>query len=93
MLAIGRCLVDNPKFIMFDEPSLGLAPLMVELIFAAILELRKSGVSILLIEQNAAEALAVGEFTIVLENGEVAFSGKAVDIAANDAVRMAHLGL
>ena len=93
MLAIGRCLMGNPKFIMFDEPSLGLAPLMVELIFAVILELRKSGVSILLIEQNVAETLAIAEFAIVLENGEVALSGKAVDIAANDGVRKAYLGL
>jgi branched-chain amino acid transport system ATP-binding protein len=93
MLAIGRCLMSNPKLIMFDEPSLGLAPLVVEFIFAAILELKKSGVTILLIEQNVTESLAVAEFAIVLESGEVALSGPAADIAEDDGVRKAYLGL
>ena len=61
---------------MLDEPSLGLAPVMVEFIFAAILELKNSGVTILLIEQNVTESLAVAEFATVLENGEVALSGR-----------------
>ena len=93
MLAICRCLMSNPRFIMFDERSLGLAPLMVELIFAAILELKKSGVTILLIEQNVAESLALAEFATVLENGEVALSGAAADVANDDGVRRAYLGL
>jgi branched-chain amino acid transport system ATP-binding protein len=93
MLAIGRCLMSNPRFIMFDEPSLGLAPLVVEYIFAAILELKKSEVTILLIEQNVTESLAVAEFAIVLENGEVALSGPAADIADDEAIRKAYLGL
>ena len=93
MLAIGRCLMSNPSLIMFDEPSLGLAPLMVEFIFAAILELKKSGLTILLIEQNVTESLAVAEFAAVLENGEVALSGPAADIAQDDGVRKAYLGL
>jgi branched-chain amino acid transport system ATP-binding protein len=93
MLAIGRCLMSSPTFIMLDEPSLGLAPLMVELVFAAILELKKSGMTILLIEQNVAESLALAEFATVLENGEVALSGTAADIADDDGVRRAYLGL
>jgi branched-chain amino acid transport system ATP-binding protein len=93
MLAIGRCLMSNPRFIMFDEPSLGLAPIMVEFIFATILELKKSGVTILLIEQNVTESLAVAEFAIVLENGEVALSGSSADIADDEAIRKAYLGL
>jgi branched-chain amino acid transport system ATP-binding protein len=93
MLAIGRCLMSNPTFIMFDEPSLGLAPLMVELVFAAIVDLKTSGVTILLIEQNVTESLALAEFAMVLENGEIVLSGAASDIAANDGVRKAYLGL
>ena len=93
MLAIGRCLMSNPSLIMLDEPSLGLAPLMVEFIFAAILELKKSSVTILLIEQNVTESLAVAEFATVLENGEVALSGPAADIAEDDGIRKAYLGL
>jgi branched-chain amino acid transport system ATP-binding protein len=93
MLAIGRCLMSNPRLIMFDEPSLGLAPLMVESIFAAILELKNSGVTVLLIEQNVMESLGLAEFAIVLENGEVALSGLAADVADDDRVREAYLGL
>jgi branched-chain amino acid transport system ATP-binding protein len=93
MLAIGRCLMSNPTFIMFDEPSLGLAPLVVEFIFAAILELKKSGVTILLIEQNVTESLAIAEFATVLENGLVALSGSAAEIADDEAIRKAYLGL
>ena len=93
MLAIGRCLMSNPALIMFDEPSLGLSPLMVELVFNAILELKKSGMTILLIEQNVAESLALADFATVLENGEVALSGLAADVASNDGVRRAYLGL
>jgi len=93
MLAIGRCLMSNPTLIMFDEPSLGLSPLMVELVFNAILELKKSGMTILLIEQNVAESLALADFATVLENGEVALSGAASDVASDDGVRRAYLGL
>ena len=93
MLAIGRCLMSNPRFIMLDEPSLGLAPIMVEFIFAAIRELRNAGVTILLIEQNVVESLALAEFATVLENGEVALSGTAAEVAVDDRVRKAYLGL
>ena len=93
MLAIGRCLMSNPIFIMFDEPSLGLSPLMVELVFSAIFELKKSGLTILLIEQNVAESLALADFATVLESGKVVLAGTAADVAGNDGVRRAYLGL
>jgi branched-chain amino acid transport system ATP-binding protein len=93
MLAIGRCLMSNPIFIMFDEPSLGLSPLMVELVFSAIFELKKSGMTILLIEQNVAESLALADFATVLESGKVVLAGTAADVAGNDGVRRAYLGL
>jgi branched-chain amino acid transport system ATP-binding protein len=93
MLAIGRCLMSNPIFIMFDEPSLGLSPLMVELVFNAIFELKKSGMTILLIEQNVAESLALADFATVLESGKVVWAGTAADVAGNDGVRRAYLGL
>jgi branched-chain amino acid transport system ATP-binding protein len=93
MLAIGRCLMSNPIFIMFDEPSLGLSPLMVELVFNAILKLKGSGMTILLIEQNVAESLALADFATVLESGKVVLAGTATDVAGNDGVRRAYLGL
>ena len=93
MLAIGRCLMSNPIFIMFDEPSLGLSPLMVELVFNAILKLKESGMTILLIEQNVAESLALADFATVLESGKVVLAGTAADVAGNDGVRRAYLGL
>ena len=93
MLAIGRCLMTNPIFIMFDEPSLGLSPLMVELVFNAILKLKELGMTILLIEQNVAELLALADFATVLESGKVVLAGTATDVAGNDGVRRAYLGL
>jgi branched-chain amino acid transport system ATP-binding protein len=93
MLAIGRCLMSNPIFIMFDEPSLGLSPLMVELVFNAILKLKESGMTILLIEQNVEESLALADFATVLESGKVVLAGTATDVAGNDGVRRAYLGL
>jgi len=93
MLAIGRCLMSNPIFIMFDEPSLGLSPLMVELVFNAILKLKESGMTILLIEQNVAESLALADFATVLESGKVVLAGTATDVAGDDGVRRAYLGL
>ena len=93
MLAIGRCLMSNPIFIMFDEPSLGLSPLMVELVFNAILKLKESGMTILLIEQNVAESLALADFATVLESGKVVLAGTAAEVAGNDGVRRAYLGL
>jgi branched-chain amino acid transport system ATP-binding protein len=93
MLAIGRCLMSDPRFIMFDEPSLGLSPLMVELVFSAILDLKRSGLTILLIEQNVAESLVIADYAAVLENGCVVLSGLASAVAADEAVKRAYLGL
>jgi branched-chain amino acid transport system ATP-binding protein len=93
MLAIGRCLMSNPIFIMFDEPSLGLSPLMVELVFSAIFELKRSGMTILLIEQNVAESRSLSDFATVLESGNVVLAGTAADVAGDDGVRRAYLGL
>jgi branched-chain amino acid transport system ATP-binding protein len=93
MLAIGRCLMGEPRLIMFDEPSLGLSPIMVELIFDTIVELKNAGMTILLIEQNVAESLEIAETAAVLENGSLVLSGPARDIAADDRVKSAYLGI
>lgn len=93
MLAIGRCLMGEPRLIMFDEPSLGLSPVMVELVFAAIGELKKAGMTILLIEQNVSESLEIADEAAVLENGAVVLSGAAADLAKDERVRSAYLGL
>jgi branched-chain amino acid transport system ATP-binding protein len=93
MLAIGRCLMSEPRLIMFDEPSLGLSPVMVELVFAAIVELKKSGLTILLIEQNVSESLEIADEAAVLENGMVVLSGAATELANDERVRSAYLGL
>ena len=93
MLAIGRCLMSEPRLIMFDEPSLGLSPVMVELVFAAIVELKKSGLTILLIEQNVSESLEIADEAAVLENGVVVLSGPATELANDERVRSAYLGL
>jgi branched-chain amino acid transport system ATP-binding protein len=93
MLAIGRCLMGEPQLIMLDEPSLGLAPLMVELIFSAIGKLKQSGATILLIEQNVAESLAIADDAVVLENGSIALAGPAAALATDERVKRAYLGL
>jgi branched-chain amino acid transport system ATP-binding protein len=93
MLAIGRCLMSEPRLIMFDEPSLGLSPVMVELVFTAIVELRRSGLTILLIEQNVSESLEIADEAAVLENGVVVLSGAAAELAKDERVRSAYLGL
>jgi len=92
MLALGRALMLRPRFLMLDEPSLGLAPLIVAEIFRVIARLRDDGVSILLIEQNARAALRVSDRAYVLENGAVCLHGKASDIAADPRVIEAYLG-
>ena len=93
MLAIGRCLMSEPQFIMLDEPSLGLSPLMVELVFAAIGDLKRAGLTLLLIEQNVAESLAIADHAAVLENGTVVLSGVAGAVALDEGVKRAYLGL
>ena len=93
MLAIGRCLMSEPRLIMFDEPSLGLSPLMVEFVFDAIVTLKKGGLSILLIEQNVAESLEIADAAAVLENGNIVLSGPANSLANDERVRNAYLGI
>lgn len=93
MLAIGRSLMSNPKLLVLDEPSLGIAPKMVSQIFKSIAMLRESGLAILLIEQNAKRSLSVAQRGYVLELGKVIISGPSSDLVANDAVKSAYLGM
>ena len=92
MLAMGRALMGEPKLLMLDEPSLGLAPIIVADIFRIVTELRASGVSVLLVEQNAQAALKIADHAYVMELGEFVLSGKASDIAANERVAASYLG-
>ena len=92
MLAMGRALMSQPKLLMLDEPSMGLAPLLVEHIFEIIEELHNSGVTILLVEQNANMALTVADRGYVLETGRITLTDDAKALLANDAVRRAYLG-
>ncbi|QDF40363.1 ABC transporter ATP-binding protein [Bradyrhizobium symbiodeficiens] len=92
MLAMGRALMGEPKLLMLDEPSLGLAPIIVADIFRIVTELRASGVSVLLVEQNAQAALKIADRAYVMELGEFVLSGKASDIAANERVAASYLG-
>ena len=92
MLAVGRALMSRPRLIMMDEPSLGLAPLIVQQIFAIIDEINKKGVTILLIEQNANMALKAADTAYVLETGEIALSGSGESLLTNERVREAYLG-
>jgi len=92
MLAMGRALMSSPKLLMLDEPSMGLAPLLVEQIFEIIRELRASGVTILLVEQNAHMALSIADRGYVLETGRIVNSASAAALLANDDVRRAYLG-
>ena len=93
MLAVGRALMGKPRLLMLDEPSLGLAPLIVRDIFRIIAELRRRGVSILLVEQNARAALQVADYAYVLENGQVHMHGPARELADDPRVVEAYLGL
>jgi branched-chain amino acid transport system ATP-binding protein len=93
MLAIGRCLMGNPELIMFDEPSLGLAPLMVQEVLHTIRELNAGGMTVLLVEQNVAVSLKISDQACVLENGSVVMRGKGSDLLHDDRVRQAYLGL
>ena len=93
MLALGRALMGRPRLLMLDEPSLGLAPLVVREVFQVIGELRASGVSILLVEQNARAALQVADSGYVLETGETVLEGTAAELAANPRIVETYLGL
>jgi len=92
MLAMGRALMSKPELLMLDEPSMGLAPILVEQIFEIIKELNDAGTTILLVEQNAQMALSVADRGYVLETGKIVTSAKASDLLNNDAVRKAYLG-
>ena len=92
MLAIARALMSKPKVIMMDEPSLGLAPLVVKGIFDIIKEINKQGVTVLLIEQNANMALKIADYGYVLQTGSITMSGTGAELLANEEVRKAYLG-
>jgi branched-chain amino acid transport system ATP-binding protein len=93
MLAIGRALMAAPRLLLLDEPSMGLAPLLVEQILAAIAELRRAGVTVLLVEQNVTAALAIADRAYVIETGRIVLSGDSAAIAQHPRVREAYLGL
>jgi branched-chain amino acid transport system ATP-binding protein len=92
MLAVSRALMGDPKLLLLDEPSMGLAPVLVELIFDTIVKIRKQGITILLIEQNATAALEVADRAYVLESGKVKMSGSAKELSSDDKVTKAYLG-
>lgn len=92
MLAVARALMSRPKVIMMDEPSLGLAPLVVQGIFDIIKEINKQGVTVLLIEQNANMALKIADYGYVLQTGNIIMEGTGAELLANEEVRRAYLG-
>ena len=92
MLAMGRALMAKPKLIMLDEPSMGLAPLLVDLIFDIIKDLHKNGSTILLVEQNAQAALSIADRAYVLETGKIVKTGKGKDLISDPDIKKAYLG-
>ncbi len=92
MLAIGRALMSRPRLLLLDEPSLGLSPILVQQIFSLITEINKQGITILLVEQNAMQALAIAHRGYVLQTGKVILADTAAGLAANEDVRKAYLG-
>jgi branched-chain amino acid transport system ATP-binding protein len=93
MLAIGRCLMGAPELVMFDEPSLGLAPTIVQHVLAAIRDLNAQGLTCVLVEQNVAVSLKLASRAYVLENGRITLSGSGAELLADDRVRQAYLGM
>jgi branched-chain amino acid transport system ATP-binding protein len=93
MLAIGRCLMGEPELVMFDEPSLGLAPTVVQVVLATIRDLNRDGLTCVLVEQNVAVSLRLASRAYVLENGRIVLSGTGEELLADDRVRKAYLGL
>ena len=93
MLAIGRALMGKPKLLLLDEPSLGLSPLLVDQIIAAIADLRTKDIAVLLVEQNAVAALGIADRGYVMESGRIVHDGSAADLLADDKVKSAYLGL
>ncbi len=92
MLAIGRALMSQPKLLMLDEPSMGLAPILVDQIFDIIKELHKQGTTILLVEQNAGKALQIADRAYVLESGRIVLSGSGAELAQSEEIKKAYLG-
>jgi len=92
MLAMGRALMSNPKLLMLDEPSMSLAPILVEEIFRIIRELHKTGVTILLVEQNAQAALSVADRGYVLETGKIVLTGTGKELLSSPEIKKAYLG-
>ena len=92
MLAIGRALMSKPKLMLLDEPSVGLAPLIVEQMFEVIQKINKEGTTILLAEQNANAALKIADKGYVFENGSIVLQGTSAELFANDEVRKAYIG-
>jgi branched-chain amino acid transport system ATP-binding protein len=93
MLAIGRGLMSNPKVLMLDEPSLGLAPLLVTELFDTVRRLKTSGMTILLVEQNVKEALEIADYGYVLQAGRLVLEGTKEELLSSDMVKKAYLGL
>jgi branched-chain amino acid transport system ATP-binding protein len=92
MLAMSRALMSKPKLMMLDEPSMGLAPILVDQIFSIIKDLHKAGTTILLVEQNANRALEIADRAYVLETGKITLEGTGKELASSDEVRKAYLG-
>jgi len=93
MLAIGRCLMGRPDLVMFDEPSLGLAPAIVQEVLKTIRELNRDGLTCVLVEQNVAVSLRLADHAYVLENGRITLTGTGAELLADDRVRRAYLGM
>ena len=93
MLVIGRAMMANPKLMLIDEPSLGLAPMMVDEVFALLTALKSSGVTLLVVEQNARVALQLADYGYVMENGHIVLEGTGADLRNNEDVREFYLGL
>jgi branched-chain amino acid transport system ATP-binding protein len=92
MLAIGRALMSKPQLLLLDEPSMGLAPMIVETIFSIIAQIRDSGTTVFVVEQNATQALRLADRGYVMENGRIVFGGKAADLLHDERVRAVYLG-
>ncbi len=92
MLAMGRAMMSHPRLLMLDEPSMGLSPLLVDQVFSIIKELHQSGITILLVEQNAEKALKIADRAYVLETGEIRYSGTGSELAGSETIKKAYLG-
>lgn len=92
MVAVGRALMSEPKLILLDEPTAGLSPAYLEVIFDLLLQVRDSGVAILMVEQNAKQALRIADYAYVLVNGRNAYEGTGAELIGNDEVRKSFLG-